>query len=185
MPDFVIHFTASRCMKRAAFVEAHAGVAAVRGTKSLLCHVSNSEISAPASDGRRPRTRFLWSGLLLAIVAALPGCGVVRSNQIASMAPGELAAATDRDVCRGLLFNRNNANLLFEANRRKLGDCSQDHFLCVSWGAAPGSPEYVKCRTNLLAASRAAPPAPAQPIQDKPKYCTPTGATAGVTMICQ
>jgi hypothetical protein len=109
---------------------------------------------------------------------------LVRSNQIASMTPEELATASDRDICLGLLFNRNNPNLLFEADKRKLGDCSQDHFLCVSWGAAPGSPQYIQCRTNLLAASRTAPPAPA-PAQDKPKYCTSTGATAGVTMICQ
>jgi hypothetical protein len=126
-------------------------------------------------------------GLATAIAVGLPGCGVVRSNQIASRSREELAQASDRDICRGLLFNKDNANLIFEANRRKLGDCSKDHLLCVSWGAAPGSTEYIQCRTNLMAASRSAPPspAPAQPVQDRPKYCSPTGATAGVTMICQ
>lgn len=172
-------------VKRMAFVEGTNRSRTVGETIGVLRRAAGSDMRPSIGLGRRTRMRFLWSCLMLAIAVELPGCGVVRSNQIASMPPEELAVASDRDICRGLLFNRNNANLLFEANKRKLGDCSQDHFLCASWGAAPGSPEYIQCRTNLLAASRVAPPAPAQPVQDKPKYCTSTGATAGVTMICQ
>jgi hypothetical protein len=92
--------------------------------------------------------------VLLPLLAS--ACGVARSNQIAAMNSAELATVSDRDICQGLMFNRSNTNLLAEGAKRQLGDCSSDHFTCVSWGASFGSQPYLQCRTQLAAAARTA-----------------------------
>jgi hypothetical protein len=120
----------------------------------------------------------LLSGLLLS------ACGLAQSNQIAAMSPQELAGLSDRHICQGVKFNKSNANLAAEVSKRKLGDCSVDHFQCVSWGAEFGSPAYVQCRSQLRAASMQedlSAPAPRQ----QTHYCYATGATAGVVATCQ
>jgi len=119
----------------------------------------------------------LFVGLLLA------GCGVARSNRIATLPHDQLATVSDRDICDGLAFNPDSANLQAEVATRRLGDCSQDHFMCVSWGYAFGSPEYMYCRSKLRTARLL--PAPPVVSPRHTLYCTPTGASAGATMLCQ
>jgi hypothetical protein len=86
------------------------------------------------------------------LIMLLVGCGIMSPGEIASLPPEQLAKLSDHDICRGLALYRSNANLLAEAQRRDLGDCSADHFLCLSWGAKPGSPEYARCRADMARA---------------------------------
>jgi hypothetical protein len=76
---------------------------------------------------------FVISRVVLACagIGLIAGCGVVRSNRIAAMAPEQLATVSDQEICRGLMFNKGSANLQAEVGARKLGDCSPDHFQCV------------------------------------------------------
>src|SRR5262245_39520559 len=105
----------------------------------------------PKMFKRCGRTRRMRAAALL--IAPVSACGIARLNQIAAMNPEQLAVVSDRDVCRGLMFNRDNADLVGDATKWRLDDCSDAHFTCVSWGASFGNPTYVQCRAQLAGAA--------------------------------
>jgi hypothetical protein len=131
-------------------------------------------------------TRGVVAAGALLLPLLLSACGVARSNQIAAKSPEELAVVSDRDICRGLTFNRDNDTLRAEAAKRRLGDCTDAHFLCVSWGGSLGSAAYVQCRSQLRAATIAAFLRPSVPVPPQtPVNCYATGADAGVVATCR
>jgi len=126
-------------------------------------------------------TRGIVATLLPALLAA---CGVARSNQIAAMAPEQLAGLSDRDICQGFMFNRSNGNLLAEVSRRQLGDCAPDHFTCTSWGASFGSPAYVQCRAQLAGAARTSQAISAATPQPRQPQCVSVATAHGNSTTC-
>jgi len=106
-----------------------------------------------------PNSSAIAGALGLILIVLLQGCSAMGPDEIVSLPPEQLAKLSDHDICRGLALYKGNANLAAEAQRRDLGDCSADHFLCVSWGAKPGSPEYAQCRLEM-ARARLLPPSP-------------------------
>jgi hypothetical protein len=120
----------------------------------------------------------------LLLPLALAGCGVARSNQIAAMSPDQLAAVSDRDICQGFTFNRSNANILTEVNRRQLGDCAPDHFTCTSWGASFGSSAYVQCRAQLAGAARTSQAISAAAPQPRQPQCVSVASARGSSTTC-
>lgn len=128
-----------------------------------------------------PHSSVLLSALFVGIL--LTACGVSRANRIATLPPDQLATVSDHDICDGLAFNPDSENLQAEVAKRRLGDCTQDHFMCVSWGYALGTPEYTQCRSKL----RTARLLPAHPVVSPRHtlYCMPTGVSIGATMGCQ
>jgi len=104
-------------------------------------------------------SRAIAGAVGLITLVLLMGCTVMGPDEIVSLPPEQLAKLRDHDICRGLALHKGSANLVAEAQRRDLGDCSADHFLCLSWGAKPGSPEYAQCRLEM-ARAHLLPPSP-------------------------
>jgi hypothetical protein len=85
---------------------------------------------------RSVSTRGMVATGVLLLPLLLSACGVARSNQVAAKSSEELSVASDRDICRGLTFNRDNEKLQVEAAKRRLGDCTDaTSFVSLGVGA--------------------------------------------------
>jgi hypothetical protein len=86
--------------------------------------------------------------LLIAVLPLLlAACGVVRSNQIASMDAQQVQALSDDDLCRP--GTTSNPAVMAERQQRGLADCSGGHRECRAMGYTLGTPLYLQCRTMI------------------------------------
>jgi hypothetical protein len=82
---------------------------------------------------------------IIFLALLLTACGLVRSNQIASMDAEQLLSVNDDDLC--LSGTSSNRAVIAERQRRGLGDCSKAHRECRAMGFTRGTELYLQCRT--------------------------------------